>query len=85
MIWLRISLLLLASLLPLTSVLAGDDPQIGGRTLGDWLKRLAPSPAESVWEQIPWLSSYHKGLKAAGDQSRPVLLWLMNGHPLGCT
>ena len=85
MIWLRFSLLLLTSLLPLSSVLLADDPQIGGRPLQDWVKRLAPSPSETVWEQIPWLSSYHKGLKVAGEQSRPMLLWLMNGHPLGCT
>ena len=44
-----------------------------------------PDEAERRWEQIEFLPSYAVGLKAASDQQKPLMLWVMNGHPLGCT
>ncbi|MEC7725506.1 MAG: hypothetical protein VYD05_08335 [Planctomycetota bacterium] len=50
-----------------------------------WRAHLAPRPAEVAWRQIPWHQSMGAGLREAADLGRPMLLWLMNGHPLGCT
>jgi hypothetical protein len=50
-----------------------------------WRAHLAPSSSELAWESLPWLSSYADGVVAAQEQHRPLLLWVMNGHPLGCT
>ena len=50
-----------------------------------WQAHLAPFPSELAWESLPWLSSYADGVVAAQEQRRPLLLWVMNGHPLGCT
>ena len=41
--------------------------------------------SELLWEDLPWLTSYHDGLQKAAEERRPLLLWVMNGHPLGCT
>ena len=41
--------------------------------------------SESSWRDLPWLTSYHEGLVAAARGDKPLLLWVMNGHPLGCT
>lgn len=38
-----------------------------------------------AWRAIPWRASYREGLADAADANRPVLLWVMNGHPLGPT
>lgn len=46
---------------------------------------ILPSPADQEWQEIPWRSELRAALKEATDQRRPVLLWAMNGHPLGCT
>ncbi|MFT5287139.1 MAG: hypothetical protein ACI8TQ_003318 [Planctomycetota bacterium] len=40
---------------------------------------------EEAWLDIPWHASYREGLLAASKANRPVLLWVMNGHPLGPT
>lgn len=40
---------------------------------------------ESAWLQIDWQPSYAVGLRVASEQQKPILLWVMNGHPLGCT
>ena len=54
-------------------------------TLAAWSEHLAPSPAESQWQRIDWQDSISGGLDTASRTKRPMLLWLMNGHPLGCT
>jgi hypothetical protein len=34
---------------------------------------------------VPWLASFAEGVRAADAARKPLLLWIMNGHPLGCT
>lgn len=46
---------------------------------------LVPAPAETLFENIPWYSSLWAGIVKGQDQDKPILLWCMNGHPLGCT
>jgi len=54
-------------------------------SLPKWREHIAPKPIESRWEQIGWRPSLTEGLRDAATADRPLLLWLMNGHPLGCT
>lgn len=44
-----------------------------------------PSKDEMGWRTIPWRASFAEGVIAANQVDKPVLLWAMNGHPLGCT
>lgn len=46
---------------------------------------ILPAPAERRWEEIDWQATYADGLKASAEQGKPLMLWVMNGHPLGCT
>ena len=55
-----------------------------GLTMEQWQKVVSPGE-EEIWLTIPWQTSLHQGLKKSGEESKPLLLWLMNGHPLGCT
>ena len=50
-----------------------------------WQQRLRAKESELVWQDLPWLTSFHEGLKQAATEDKPLLLWVMNGHPLGCT
>ena len=54
-------------------------------TLRAWRDHILPTQAERAWESIGWLASFSDGLRAADRNQRPLLLWVMNGHPLGCT
>ncbi len=47
--------------------------------------RIVPSAEESVWRSIPWRTNLQDGIADAHASVRPILLWLMNGHPMGCT
>ena len=44
-----------------------------------------PSETEEQWRAIPWRDTLGGAVLEADEQERPVLLWAMNGHPLGCT
>jgi hypothetical protein len=50
-----------------------------------WRDHILPNPSEMAWEQIPWLTTFKDGIRAADAADKPLLLWTMNGHPLGCT
>lgn len=39
----------------------------------------------AAWAAIPWLTSMPEARKRAATEGKPILLWLMDGHPLGCT
>ena len=47
--------------------------------------QVLPSEEERRWQSIDWQPTYADGLKAASEAGKPVMLWVMNGHPLGCT
>ena len=46
---------------------------------------IKPDDREDRWAQIPWLTDLWQARKLASQQGKPILLWEMDGHPLGCT
>ena len=46
---------------------------------------IKPRTSEQAWEKIPWLTSLWEARQKAAAQGKPILLWEMDGHPLGCT
>lgn len=50
-----------------------------------WKRHILPTEEELAWMKIPWLPDLQSGIDAAAKAGKPVLLWTMNGHPLGCT
>jgi hypothetical protein len=48
-------------------------------------KLIQPRAEEEKWLQIPWQASLWQARKTAAAEGKPILLWEMDGHPLGCT
>jgi hypothetical protein len=46
---------------------------------------IKPQPQEEQWAKIPWLVSLWEARQRAAAEGKPILLWEMDGHPLGCT
>ena len=44
-----------------------------------------PTEKDLAWTRIPWRTSFQQGLIESIEKQKPMLLWAMNGHPLGCT
>lgn len=50
-----------------------------------WKRYLQQSSQEQKWQEISWHAVFWEGVQHARAQDKPILLWVMNGHPLGCT
>lgn len=40
---------------------------------------------DAPWRSIPWEMDLLKAQRMAAEQSKPIFIWSMDGHPLGCT
>lgn len=63
----------------------GAPPELNDRTFEHWRDYIRPSAQELSFLEIPWRDSFNAAVKEALKTDRPILLWAMNGHPLGCT
>lgn len=60
-------------------------PEVDDDSLALWIERILPRAAEMEWTRIPWIPNLGDGVATAEAEGKPILLWLMNGHPCGCT
>lgn len=56
-------------------------------TEADFLKIHADlQPDDSApWRSVPWKTSVLSAQQIAAEQKKPIFIWAMDGHPLGCT
>ena len=40
---------------------------------------------DEPWRSIPWKIDLLDAQRAAAKQQKPIFIWAMDGHPLGCT
>src|SRR3954452_2727715 len=92
--WRAFGLLIAAASLLNTGTLGAQTPQtapvrakveLNDKNYADWRKHILPDTGELAWQQIPWATTFKDGIVAADAAGKPLLLWTMNGHPLGCT
>jgi hypothetical protein len=81
------------SVLVMEDVISDDDSprltnmtsQLNEANFSSWRDLIRTGDSELVWQQLPWTPSFHDGLAQAAKLNKPLLLWVMNGHPMGCT
>lgn len=40
---------------------------------------------DAPWRSIPWELDLLEAQRKAVEESKPIFIWAMDGHPLGCT
>lgn len=45
---------------------------------------IRPKPEELRWMEIPWETDLWAARRKSLEAGKPIFLWAMNGHPLGC-
>lgn len=74
------------SLLAAVVLVAGLRAQpLSDDTFRHWADYLRPSEAECTFQEIDWRLSFPDGIRDSQTLGKPLLLWAMNGHPMGCT
>jgi hypothetical protein len=53
--------------------------------LNSLVSSVMPTANEDRWLEIPWRTDLGAALKEAERERKPVYMWVMDGHPLGCT
>ena len=48
-------------------------------------KAILLNPSAAQWETIPWQPELGPAITEARKQDKPILLWMMNGNPVGMT
>lgn len=59
-------------------------PQIDDAHATTLLATIMPSKGEDPFETIPWQTNLWEARMLAAKEGKPLLLWEMDGHPLGC-
>lgn len=75
------TLLGLLALLPLASAHA----EISQAQFEQVSKLCTPSKSASGWLELGWEIDLWKARERAAKEGKPIFLWEMDGHPLGCT
>lgn len=71
-------------LLTRSPVPGGSDEGVPVLELHALHDRLCRSDPEA-WEKVPFRTDLLEAREEAARTGRPLFLWSMNGHPLGCT
>lgn len=46
---------------------------------------ILPTKDEEKWLSIPWRTDIPTARREAQRENKPIFMWIMNGHPMGCT
>jgi hypothetical protein len=63
----------------------GHVPVLDDQSFEQWRDYVRPQAKEERHLEIRWRESFYIAINEARKTDQPVLLWAMNGHPLGCT
>lgn len=63
----------------------GAAPELNDDSLEKMRDFIRPRAQEQKFLEIGWHESFFAAVNEARETNRPILLWTMNGHPLGCT
>lgn len=76
----------LISLVLGTSLLVAQEPtpELNEQRFAELQRALSPDPA-TPWRTIPWRIDLLRAQSEAAAQHKPLFVWAMDGHPLGCT
>lgn len=74
--------MILAALLAIT---AAQSLEPNAENYRQWLTFIQPDAKEQAYKEIDWRVKFWDAVTEAKALGRPILLWTMNGHPLGCT
>ena len=45
---------------------------------------IKPRPEETRWERIPWQVDLWDARRKSALEGKPIMLWEMDGNPMGC-
>ena len=69
---------------PASTATQAEAPQLSDAQIQQLLAAIRPSEGEDMFATIPWQTNLWEARKLAAKEGKPLLLWEMDGNPLGC-
>ena len=69
----------------LATALQAAAPVPNADNIDRWIAYIRPKPAELGFEENRWKATFWEAVVESQRTNKPILLWAMNGHPMGCT
>ena len=60
-------------------------PELTSETMAQYGAAIEPTAEERSFLDIDWFSELRPAVQQAHRAEQPLLIYVMNGHPLGCT
>ena len=80
-----IALFLLTSWVSVSAPQAARTLELNEKNCATIRQALTSPKDESGWREIPWRPNLGEAIIEARKENKPILLWIMNGHPCGMT
>lgn len=64
---------------------ASLEPALSADSIDHWRDQIVLDETENAYREIPWRAHLWDAVTEADRKGMPLLMWAMNGHPLGCT
>jgi hypothetical protein len=68
----------------ITALLAFSGDEVKIDTLDRLRTLIKPRAEETKWEEIPWQVDLWEARRKAAAAGKPIVLWEMDGNPMGC-
>lgn len=59
-------------------------PAVTLDTFDDLFAQCLPKPQTERWTEIAWETELWPARQRSAQENKPLFLWAMNGHPVGC-
>lgn len=69
----------------MTPIVSAQLPELNSATFNAYRLAIEPSESEVAYLQIDWYSQLRRAVRQADRSEKPLLIYMMNGHPLACT
>lgn len=60
-------------------------PDLDAASCAAYQTAIEPSSEEVAFLKVPWESELKRAIRRATREAKPLLIYVMNGHPLACT
>lgn len=80
----RPSIAILTTIVALTATISAQQKPIPDSEFTRLHTELCPTK-KAKWQKIPWMVDLLAARRRAIKVKKPLFMWSMNGHPLGCT
>jgi hypothetical protein len=72
------------NVLLITALLAFSGDEVKSDNLDRLKSIIKPRAEETKWEEIPWQVDLWQARRKAAEAGKPLMLWEMDGNPMGC-